>query len=93
LRFASVVVLTFTVLKEAFTAVELRSPNVPVKDRHGRRTAMQAEAFDPFGLKGAMKNTLEGFMDATSDDEQPSREDEAMVMEIFSKYDVDKDES
>lgn len=50
-----------------------------------------AEAFDPFGWKGALKDTVEGLMDSLGTDEEPSREDEQMVVEIFEKFDTDKD--
>jgi len=50
-----------------------------------------AEAFDPFGWKGALKDTVEGLMDSLGTDEEPSREEEQMVVEIFEKFDTDKD--
>jgi len=53
--------------------------------------ARHAEAFDPFGWKGALKDTVEGLMDSLGTDEEPSKEEEQMVLEIFQKFDVDKD--
>lgn len=56
------------------------------------RTTLNAEAFDPFGWKGSLKDTAEGLMDALQgSDEEPTREEEQMVNEIFGKYDLDKD--
>jgi hypothetical protein len=56
----------------------------------GRRTPLRAEAFDPFGIKEAFKNTLGGVMDS-GPDEPPSQLEEEMMLEIFEKYDVDRD--
>lgn len=50
-----------------------------------------AETFDPFGWKGMFKDTLAGFMDGLSEKEDPSKMDEDMILEIFEKFDLDKD--
>jgi len=56
------------------------------------RVARGAEAFDPFGWKGQFKDTVQGLQDAISGpDEEPSKLEEQMIIEIFSKYDLDKD--
>ena len=48
------------------------------------------ESFDPFGWKGAIKDTFGGIMGAEGDD-QPSKIEEEMMREIFEKYDKDGD--
>mmetsp|Transcript_97351 Transcript_97351/g.208886 ORF Transcript_97351/g.208886 Transcript_97351/m.208886 type:complete len:261 (-) Transcript_97351:58-840(-) len=57
------------------------------------RTACRAEpeAFDPFGWKGKLKDTVEGLMNNMEDEQVPSQQEEAMMIEIFQKYDADKD--
>lgn len=75
------------VLQEAFTSatVGLRGP--------GRKalTAARAEAFDPFGWKGKLKDTLGGILGEEEPDVPPTRFQEAMISEIFNKFDVDGD--
>lgn len=53
-------------------------------------TVRHAEPFDPFGWKGKFKDTLQGFMDGMAE-EEPSKLEEAMIVEIFDKFDSDKD--
>jgi len=55
------------------------------------KVACRAESFDPFGWKGKFKDSLGGLMDALGDEEEPSQLEEQMVVEIFEKFDVDKD--
>ncbi|CAE8640431.1 unnamed protein product, partial [Polarella glacialis] len=88
------------VLQEAFTAPgasraatsrPVRARSVAGSARHGP-TARRAEAsFDPFGWKGALKDTVEGLMDGMQGDDPPSKFEEAMIVEIFQKFDLDKD--
>lgn len=83
-------VLTFNVLQERCFAVFPRGA-MRMPQRVSRMT-LKAEAFDPFGWKGSLKDTAEGLMDALQgSDEEPTREEEQMVNEIFGKYDLDKD--
>jgi len=87
-------------LQEAFTAPgasraatsrPVRARSVAGSARHGP-TARRAEAsFDPFGWKGALKDTVEGLMDGMQGDDPPSKFEEAMIVEIFQKFDLDKD--
>jgi len=46
------------------------------------------ESFDPFGWKGAIKDTFDGIMGPEGDD-QPSKFEEEMMREIFEKFDKD----
>lgn len=48
------------------------------------------ESFDPFGWKGALKDTVTGIM-GTEGDDQPSKLEEQMIREIFEKFDQDGD--
>eukprot|EP00930_Biecheleria_cincta_P006278 TRINITY_DN107266_c0_g1_i1.p1 TRINITY_DN107266_c0_g1~~TRINITY_DN107266_c0_g1_i1.p1 ORF type:complete len:301 (+),score=73.41 TRINITY_DN107266_c0_g1_i1:56-904(+) len=82
--------LTFNILQEQCFAA---FPHGPTRmPQRVSRITLQAEAFDPFGWKGQLKNTAEGLMDALQGtDEEPTREEEQMVNEIFGKYDLDKD--
>lgn len=87
--------LTLNILQEQcfaiFPRAVSRSLALRVPQRVSR-TTLRAEAFDPFGWKGQLKDTAEGLMDALQGtDEEPTREEEQMVNEIFGKYDLDKD--
>lgn len=81
--------LTFSLCRtSAWAAGQVSSSNGGLRRSH---MARRAEAFDPFGLKGALKDTVEGLMDGLSGDEEPSQEEEQMVVEIFEKFDLDRD--
>mmetsp|Transcript_107066 Transcript_107066/g.301285 ORF Transcript_107066/g.301285 Transcript_107066/m.301285 type:complete len:303 (-) Transcript_107066:230-1138(-) len=58
--------------------------------RTGRTLRRAEDIFDPFGWKGALKDTLQGLQESLAD-EEPSEEDERMMKEIFDKFDLDKD--
>jgi len=77
------------VAREAFAGAALRAATgSPVP---ARRTALKAEAFDPFGIKEAFKGAMGGVLDGSGTDEPPSRLEEEMMLEIFEKYDEDRD--
>lgn len=80
--------LTFSLYRTSAWAVGQVASNGGLRGSHMVR---RAEAFDPFGLKGALKDTVEGLMDGLSGDEEPSQEEEQMVVEIFEKFDLDRD--
>lgn len=80
--------LTFSLYRTSAWAVGQVASNGGLRGSH---MARRAEAFDPFGLKGALKDTVEGLMDGLSGDEEPSQEEEQMVVEIFEKFDLDRD--
>jgi len=80
--------LTFSLCRTSAWAAGQVSSNGGLRHSH---MARRAEAFDPFGLKGALKDTVEGLMDGLSGDEEPSQEEEQMVVEIFEKFDLDRD--
>lgn len=75
--------------REAFAGATLRAATG--SPAPARRTALKAEAFDPFGIKEAFKNTMGGVLDSSGTDEPPSVLEEEMMMEIFEKYDEDRD--
>lgn len=68
------------------------SPHLAAHSSSPSLVSRQAEAdpFDPFGWKGALKEGVLGIKDALKD-EQPSEVEEKMISEIFDKFDVDKD--
>lgn len=49
------------------------------------------ESFDPFGIKEALKSTMSGLAGEEQPDERPSELNEQMMVEIFTKYDLDAD--
>jgi hypothetical protein len=74
--------------REAFAGAARRA--APGSPAPARRTALNAEAFDPFGIKEAFKGAMGGALDSGSD-EPPTRLEEEMMLEIFEKYDEDRD--
>lgn len=82
------VLLSALVASEAPTFTLWRSwAPAPRQSRTARRAD---ESFDPFGIKGALKGALGGALDSEPD-EKPSELAEQMMIEIFTKYDVDGD--
>jgi hypothetical protein len=74
-------------MHEAFT-----TPAVSARSQ-GRKavTAMRGEAFDPFGWKGAFKDVVATITGEVEPDVPPTKLEEAMILEIFSKFDEDGD--
>jgi len=59
--------------------------------RHCSVVSRRAEdSFDPFGWKGAIKDTFSGILEPEGED-QPSKLEEQMMRDIFEKFDVDGD--
>lgn len=83
----------------AFAITGTQSPVSKALARRGSRapptrTARCAEqSFDPFGWKGKLKDTFQGILDGINPQEEtlPSKVDEQMILEIFEKFDLDKD--
>lgn len=83
--FASVaVVASFSPL--SFAALTGRLVASRSSCAHRAPTLRRAEAFDPFGWKGQLKGLVEGITI-----EEPSQLEEKMMLEIFEKFDQDKD--
>jgi len=82
----------FTSWQSQGNAKLLRHHRSNAQDRSLSPCAMRAESFDPFGWKGALKDTFAGLQDALNEeDETPSEGEEKMMKDIFEKFDKDKD--